>query len=230
MTQTKVNLTKEELEVLRNVSSINNSLKFKPGNVIKTMSPCQSILMEAEIESVFPQEFSIYELSKLLNVLGLPTLRDAALVFEDDKKLTIDGGTSRVQYYFTDQSFVNHPDKVVNLPSVDLSVLIQGETLDGFVKAASTLNHKILAFRVQDGVASLVATSPEIDTSNDYVVDLGDGVDGDGAIAADGNYRLKVENLKILPGDYKFEICKAGIIRLTHTTRKIVYFLGLERS
>lgn len=148
---TKVTLSKEELEVLRNVSTINNSLKFKEGNVIKTISPCQAILLEAEIDSMFPQEFSIYELNKFLNVLSLPTLKDASLVFDDDKKVTIDGGTSRVQYYFTDQSFINHPDKAINLPSVDLTALIQGETLDGFEKAASALGHKILAFRVVDG-------------------------------------------------------------------------------
>jgi len=230
MTATRVNLTKEEIEVLRNVASINNSLKFVAGNEIKTMSPDQAILMEAVIDSSFPQEFSIYELSKFLNVLTLPTLKDAALVFDDDKKVTIDGGSSRVQYYFTDQSFTTHPNKTLKLPSVDLAVTITGEALDGFEKAASALGHKILAFRVDAGKASLVATTPEIDTSNDYVVDLGDAVDGDGAIAADGYYKLKVENLKILPGDYRFEVCVQGIMKLSHTTRKITYYLGLERA
>lgn len=227
---TSVTLSKEEIEVLRNVSTINNSLKFKPGNLIKTMSPCQAILLEAEIDNVFPQEFSIYELNKFLNVLTLPTLKDAQLVFDDDKKVTIDGGTSRVQYYFTDQSFVNHPDKQIKLPTVDLKVTITGETLDGFSKAAAALGHKILGFRVADGLGSLVATTPDIDTSNDYVVDLGVALDGDDEKAEDGYYKLKVENLKILPGDYAFEICKAGIMKLAHTTRKITYFLGLEKS
>lgn len=230
MSQTKVKLSKDTLEVLACICSINNSLKFKAGNVLKTMSPCQSILMEAEVEESFPQEFSIYEVKKFLNVLALPVLANADLVFEDDKKVTIDGGQSKVQYYFTDQSFVEHPDKVINLPTVDLDTLIKAEVLDGFDKAAKALGHKILAFKVEDGVATLVATTPEVDTSNDYVVVLGEAKDGNGDVAADGLYKLKVENLKIIPGDYRFEICAKGVMRVTHTTRKITYFLGLERS
>lgn len=230
MTTTRVNLTKEDLEVLRNVSTINNSLKFLADNQIKTMSPDQSILMEAEISVAMPQEFSIYELNKFLGVVTLPTMKDAALVFSDDKKVTIDGGTSRVNYFFTNQSFTEHPKKNIVLPSVDLKVAVGGDVLDGFSKVASALGHKILAFRVAGGKATLVATTPAIDTSNDYVVDLGDAVQGDGSPSVDADYKLKIDNLKILPGDYTFEICAKGLMKLSHATRKIVFFLGLEKE
>lgn len=227
----QVILSKDTLEVLRNISSINNSLKFKPGNVIKTMSPCQSILMEATIAEVLPIEFSIYELSKLLNVLGLPTLQGASLDFDDDKKVVINGGASKVSYFFTDQSFVTHPDKTVALPSIDLNVVLTATVLDGFAKAASALQHKIMALKVEGGKAFLVATTPENDTANEYTVELGDALAGEASdtVAPDGLYKLKVDNLKIIPGDYRFEVCSKGIIKVSHQTREITYYLGLER-
>lgn len=215
-------LSKETMEILKNIASINNSMKFKVGNELKTVSAAGSVVMETVIAESFPIEFSIYDLSKLLGVLNLPNMKDAELVFEDDKKMIIQSGKSKIQYFFTEQTFVVHPDKQISLPSVEVNVDMDADVLDGFARAAAALGHKIMAFKVEDNKAYLVATTPEIDVSNDYVVELGDVTDGDGI------YKIKIENLKIVAGDYNIQISAKGIMKLTNKNRSLIYFIGLE--
>lgn len=222
---TKLSLSRDTQEILKNMSTINNSLKFEAGNVLRTMNASGSIVMEADIAETFPQTFSIYELNKLLAVLNLQTMRDAELAFEDDgKKVVIQAGRNKVDYFFTSESFVTHPGKSMKIPSADLSLTVSEADLEGFTKAAATLGHKILEFRAEGGEVSLVASTPELDTSNDYVVGMGQ------TEAADGRYRIKADNFKVLPGDYDIVICARGIMSAFHKSRPVRYFFGLERA
>ena len=217
-------LSKDTLEILKNMSAINNSLKFEEGSVLKTVSPAGSVIMEATVAETFPITFSIYELNKFLNVLNLPTMKDAELMFEDDKKVVIKAGKTKINYFFANEGFVQHPGKTVVLPTVDLDVIVTEQDLDGFTRAAAALGHKILEFRAEGGNAFLVASTPEMDTSNDYVVELCD------TEAEDGSYRIKAENFRVLNGDYHIQVCAKGIMRVQHQTRPIACFFGLERT
>lgn len=225
MTQQSVKLSKDTLEVLKMLATINGSMAFKAGNKLRTLSPGGgSIFAEVEIAEEFPIPFSIYELGKFLGVLNLATMKDATLLFEDDKKVVIKGaGNSKINYYFTSDSFVQAPDKELVLPSVELDVTLTGEVIDGFMRAASALGHKIMALTVRGGNAYLVATNPDQgDASNDYEVDLGP------VEAADANYKLKIENIKLLAGDYRVQVCARGMVAFLNDERKLKVFIGLE--
>lgn len=222
----QVKLSKETLEALKLFSTINGSMAFKAGSKLRTLSPGGgSIFAEVEIPETFPINFNIYELSKFLGVLNLSTMKDAVLEFVDDKKVVIKGaGNTKINYHFTSDSFVTAPDRELVLPSVELDVTLTSDTVDGFMRAASALGHKIMAFAVRGGNAFLVATSPDQgDSSNDYEVDLGP-VDG----AADAQYKLKIENVKLLPGDYRVQVCSRGLVGFVNNERKLKIFVGLE--
>lgn len=221
---TSVRLSPETIEILKNISTINNSIKFKQGTRLRAMSNSNSVFIDAEIKETIPEDFAIYELSKFLNVLALPNLKDAELIFDDKEYVTIQSNGTKIVYYFTEESFVVYPDKEITLPSVDLTTSLEQDDIENFLRAASALNHKLLVFSVKDEKVTLVATTPEIDTSNDYEVELGEA---EGAI--DGDYKIRVEHLKILPGDYEVEICAKGIAKFSHKTRELIYYVGLER-
>jgi len=57
--------------LLKNYANINQSLEFRAGKVLRTVSPLNTILASVEIEEDFPQTFSIYELSRFLGTLDL---------------------------------------------------------------------------------------------------------------------------------------------------------------
>lgn len=222
-----VKLSQETLHILKIASSINKSLSFKAGSEIKTMAPTGAIVMEASITETFPADFAIYELNKLLGVLALPAFKDAELVFEDDvdTHLIIKAGSSKIKYHFSPEDFVQHPGKTIVLPKVDVEFSLQKDVMENFEKAASALGHKTIKFKVDNKKLYLVGTSPEIDTSNDYIVEMGDND------AEDFEAYIKLENLKLVSGDFNVQLLKMngrGISKFTHLTRKISTFIGLE--
>ena len=62
-------LSKETQDILKNFSEINQSLAFKEGKVLKTVSPQKNNLARAEVTEHFPQDFAVYELNKFLGDL-----------------------------------------------------------------------------------------------------------------------------------------------------------------
>jgi len=227
MATQSVKLSAETLAILKIASTINKSLAFKTGSEIKTVSATGSIVMEATIQETFPQDFAVYELNKLLGVLALPAFKEAELVFDDEvtTHMVVKAGSSKIKYFYTAEDFVQHPGKTIQLPKVDVETTIQKDVLENFEKAAAALGHKQIKFKVDNKNLYLIATDPSQDTSNDYIVDLGENE------AEDFEASIKLENLKLVSGDFKLQLLKLGgrgISRWEHLTRKITTFIGLE--
>jgi len=61
-------LSENTVEVLKNFSTINPSLSFRQGNVLRTVSPQKNILASSVVEETFPVDFAIYELNQFLGL------------------------------------------------------------------------------------------------------------------------------------------------------------------
>ena len=62
-------LSESTLLLLKNFKDINQSILFKKGNKLRTISVMKNILAEATISEEIPTDFGIYDLSQFLNVL-----------------------------------------------------------------------------------------------------------------------------------------------------------------
>ena len=69
--ETTMKFSKTTIDILKNFTSINQSLLFRQGNVIRTMSVLKNILAEAVIEEELPKQFAIYDLGQFINGLEL---------------------------------------------------------------------------------------------------------------------------------------------------------------
>ena len=68
-------LTEKTLNLLKNFASINQSILFKKGSSLRTMSVMKNILAEADISEEVPQDFAIYDLVPVSYThLTLPTI------------------------------------------------------------------------------------------------------------------------------------------------------------
>ena len=63
-------LSKSTLDILRNFSSINASIRFKKGQEISTISIQKNILGRVVVKEDFPQDFAIYDLGEFLSGLS----------------------------------------------------------------------------------------------------------------------------------------------------------------
>ena len=59
-------VSERTINLLKNYANINQSIEFREGNVLKTVSPLNTILASVEVEEVFSRTFPIYELSRYL--------------------------------------------------------------------------------------------------------------------------------------------------------------------
>jgi len=76
-------LSEDTINVLKNFSTINQSLQVKPGNVLKTISPLKTVFVEATVTETFPKEAAVYDLNKLLAKVSL--YKEAELDFGEGK-------------------------------------------------------------------------------------------------------------------------------------------------
>ena len=80
-------LSKSTLDILKNFSNINQSICFKKGTELSTLSIQKNILSRAEVEETFPKNFAIYDLSEFLS--GLTLFEDPEFDFSNDSFVTI---------------------------------------------------------------------------------------------------------------------------------------------
>ena len=75
-------LSENALNVLKNFASINSGVVLNKGNVLRTISPEKSILVEATVEDDLPVPFVIYDLNQFLG--NVTTLKNPELTFTKD--------------------------------------------------------------------------------------------------------------------------------------------------
>lgn len=222
---TAIKLSPETKDLLKVASSINNSIEITAGNSIKTVAESGAIIMESEVSETFPETFRIYELNRFLSVLGLDSLKDADLIFDNQNFVDIRKDKTSVKYKFTTSQFTTHPGKAVKMPTEDLIVDLTSDTLKELQRMASILGHKVLEFRVASGKAFLTTTSPDIgDASSDSLIELADVPN-----AADGSYKILFSNLILPNGDYTVTVSAGRLAKFAHKNGKTTVYIGLER-
>jgi hypothetical protein len=190
-------------DVLKNFSTINQSLAFKAGNVIRTVSPQKNILAQATVSESFPKDFAIYELNQFLGLVSL--FDDADLEF-DTNNMVIAEGTAKANYTYADPSMITAqpPEKNIELPSVEVQFKMTKEDYRKVQNGANQLQLPEVVVRGRNGIVELVATDTKNPTSNEFSRSVGEN-------GADFQFIFKTENLKFLQMDYDVEISSKGI-------------------
>ena len=94
----KMRLSDKTLMLLKNFSTINQSILFKQGNSLRTISVMKNILAEATIEEDIPKDFGVYDLNQFLNALSLHQRPE--LDFKNDGYTVISEDRARSKYFF----------------------------------------------------------------------------------------------------------------------------------
>lgn len=199
-------LSDNTLTILKNFSAINPSILFQPGQVLKTVSNQKTVMAQANIEETIEKEAAVFDLSRFLSTVSLFNEPDIEF---GDKKFTIKAGRSKVGYtYAAKEMIMTPPDKTIQLPSIDAEASIEWKDIQNIIRAAGVLQVPDILFVVRDGEMSLIATDVKDKTSDDFVVN----VPGEWDKSLDFELVVKVENLKLIPQDYKVSLCRAGMV------------------
>ncbi|QCW22905.1 sliding clamp [Synechococcus phage S-B43] len=213
-------LSESTVSLLKNFSSINQSILFKEGQKLRSISVMKNILVEANVSEQFPKDFGIYDLNQFLNGLSLHQSPD--LDFDNDQYVVIKEGRSRSKYFFADPSvIVAPPEKEITLPTEDVCFQLTSQQLEKLKKAASVYQLPDISVIGEAGVIKLVARDKKNDTSNDFSIVVGE-TDNDFV------FNFKEENLKIVPGNYDVVVSEKLLSRFQNQNIDVTYYIALE--
>ncbi len=219
-----VTLSNNTLNVLRNYSTINSSIVFRKGNTVRTISNAENILAKFTSEEVFPMDFAIYDLSQFLS--GINLFSNPQLEFDNENYVTVRGGRQSARYYFSDPEITlkSAPEKNVKFPGADIQFNMDEESLNDLRKASAVYSLPDLTFKATEdsNEVTLILHDKENDTSNTYEQKIS------GCVTGSFSLDVKIENIRVLPGDYTVKVSKHLISEWTNVNTDLLYYIALE--
>lgn len=217
-----MNLSSNTLNVLKNFAGINVNLVINEGNVIRTLGPSRNIFAKAVVDDSFPVKFAIYDLNSLIQALTL--FSDSEVEFEKDCLLIKSNG-STIKYFYSAPSIVAEaPSKEIVPTEVLFEFELAADDVAALMKVAAALASPTLSITAKGGKANLILSDRKIDTSNSFNKEVGKTKSEFDAI-------LRVETLKLLPGDYEVSIAKKGTTGMLIFKNKgmdLTYWMTIE--
>ncbi len=207
------------INVLKNFAKINPSIVIQEGNVLKTMSPSKTIMAKAKVETDFGQRFAIYNLDRFISTVSL--FNDPDFTFTS-RSVEISSENRKTSYVYADESNITKaPDREIALPSVDVSFTFTNEVLKDIEKACGVLSLPEIAVIGDGSTITINAVDSKLTAGDTYSVVIGQTDKVFKAI-------FKIENIKIIPGDYEVTISSKGISHFSGKDAE--YWIAVEQN
>jgi hypothetical protein len=209
-------LSKETVGLIKNFAGINSNLLLKSGNKLATISAQKNVMADAVVTESFP-DFGIYDLNEFLGAMSL--FEDPELTFTD-KYVTIKEGGNSIKYFAAEASVLTAPSKEITFPTHEIEFTMSAGMLNMIQKTASVLRSADVSIVGDGSNITVVVGDKKNATGNSYSSNVG---------TTDKTFKvnLKVENLKMLPGDYTVSISSKKISRFKGTG-DLVYYVAVE--
>jgi len=215
-------LSDQTLEVLKNFSDINTNILVKPGSELSTISTMKNILAKATITESFDKQFAVYDLSELLGIVSAIEKPDVDISNEKFMTIGSTGSKSKAKYYYSDESVVTSPQKDVVMPDADVNFQLKDEILSKLLKMAAIMKLPDLSLVGKKGQDVILKVHDKKNSANSYEEFVGTEA------SADFTFNFKIENLKIIPGDYDVAVSSKSISHFKNKVKPIEYWIALE--
>ena len=216
-------LSDHTIEVLKNFATINQNLVIKEGSTLSTMSAMKNIVAKADVEESFDKEVAIYDLNEFLASISLFTspildFKEGFVTIQEENS-----PKNSLKYFYSDPSVVTSPSKTITMPSKEVSFTLNGENLNKLKRAAGVIQAPDLVLEKKDADVFLTVKDKKNDTANTFSVDVDTVTEG-----SNFKFYYKVENLKVMEGNYDVEISSKNISHLKSTNKAVEYWVALE--
>jgi hypothetical protein len=214
-------ISDQTLEVLKNFSEINTNILVKPGSELSTISTMKNILAKATITESFDKQFAIYDLSELLGIVSAIDKPDIDM--NNEKFMTVGnaGSKSKAKYFYSDESVVVSPQKDVVMPDAEVTFQLKNDILAKLMKMAAIMKLPDLSLVGKSGQDLVLKVHDKKNSSNSYEEPVG-------TATGDFTFNFKIENLKIVSGDYDVAVSSKSISHFKNKVKPIEYWIALE--
>lgn len=209
-------LSPETIEALKNLSDINPSILFQPGNIVSTKK--NGIFGRAVVKETFPVEAGIYDLKKFISLVSMSPTHN--IDFKSDHcVITGHQGRMMIEFAYCRRDYITVPLKNT-LPESepDATFEIPEEDYVGFTGILSTLSYPNFSMHSDGVTISLTgfdAARPDIRNTTLVL-----NARSNGRVY---NYIFRTENFKLLRDSYKVSL-------LLENKRPIALFEGQKKN
>ena len=219
-------LSDRTLSILKNFASINSGLVIRSGKVQRTMAPEQTILVQAKFDEDFPKTFGVYDLNQFLG--NVTTLNSPNIDFSDEKTLNLKDDVLELTYRGCDTNLIISPPegKELIMKSPDVTFFLPMTNLLKILKIGAMNSLPNISIIGDKATKSLLIRSHELKNELSNVANMKVG-DHDGE---DFSVSFKMDNLKMVPDNYKVEIKVGGFSCWTNTDNTLTYFVAMEKK
>lgn len=213
-------LSQETIAILNSYKGINSNLRVFPGKKLETVSTSGSFLASYQTQEEFP-DFSIHDLSELLNLLSL--YKEPDVVFEEGY-LTITEGRRKTKYVYGDPATFKRKlnERPVVMPDAEIKFDLSLEDLSVVLKAAGALKFNTISItKNSDNKILIQAEDAKLDSSNSFSIDIDSATD---ISNLDFSFAFDIGNLRLVSGNYFVEVSSKQIARFTNKDIPLVYF------
>ena len=210
-------LSKDTVALFKNFAGINTNLLLKQGNKIATISGQKNVMADASVTETFP-DFAIYDLNEFLGAMSL--FDDPELDFQD-KYVSIKQGSMNIKFFAADASVLTAPQKAITFPEAEINFTLSASMLNMIHKTASVLRAADVSIVGDGSKVTAIVGDKKNASGNSFSEPVGE---------TDKTFKvnLKVENLKMLPGDYNVSISSKKISRFKAPNSDLVYYVAVE--
>jgi hypothetical protein len=218
-------LSSETINVLKNFSTINSGIEFKPGTTLRTVSNDKTVMAQATTKDSFTEEFCIYDLNQFLSIYGL--FKDKAELAFDDQNVIIKNGKNKVVYRKADKkSIVVAGDKT--LPDAeDVTFELSSEEYSSFMTTGKVLQTEYVLLQSDGDKVSLTNISYDekgnpISHTNSVEI-----AEGNGKV-----YKIvfRADNFKFIQGSYVVAVNFKGYAHFKNKDTDIQYWVAFEKK
>ena len=216
-------VSERTINLLKNYANINQSIEFGEGNVLKTVSPLNTILATVEIEEEFPQTFPIYELNRFLGTLDL--FNNPELDFMDNGvNITDDNHKAIYRYCGSSSMFQTPPDKNITFPEPEVEFQLTQELFKKTINAANTLGLPEIVVEGDGSEIKLLVSDTGNVSSDNFSTKVG---------STDKTFHMifKTENFStIAEGAYNVSLSSKRISHFKRESDSLQYWIALEQN
>ena len=221
-TVTKMRLSKETYNILKNFAAINSNILIQPGNILKTVSAGKNIYVEAKVTEDFDIDVPIWDLNKFLGIVSM--FNNPDLEFHDTH-IVITNGRSSVTYYYSEPSLLTIPTREIKMPATVTRFELDEKDLNEILKASSVLQVSDLRMVGSDGKFTISVDDSGQSTSNSFEIVIDENYNG-----KDFEGTVNVSEMKFIPGSYSVELTDTIISKFTHKSLDLSYYIAIKRG
>lgn len=217
-------LSKQTVEILNNLSAINNQFVFREGTKVSSYSQNKSIAVEANISEVIPVKAATYELSKIMSCLSF--LNDSEIFFNDNS-IKISNHQSEAVFALADENKLTSITKDIKFdPSgirFDLSWIVIKDVMKyaNLMKPKSSSSHSVQNLTIEGNGEFIVARVQNSKKIDDECLTINLAQSDRKFI-----FRIFIDNLKFLEDDYSVEVAKATVVRFAGKSKCLTYYIA----